>query len=129
MDCLHHQASLGALDLLKVQDLMLSRLVKKLEPDTKPVKYCSSLMKIMNCRGGHAGDMFHIWIELDSDSARFRSTMPPKLIPSRWGSMNEREELSLKVPRQTFVTAARLRLDKRTGQQHKKRKQGDVADN
>ncbi|CAK0835947.1 unnamed protein product, partial [Prorocentrum cordatum] len=58
IDCLQHQASLGTLDLLKRLDDMMLRVTRKCNPEGKPYKYASTLMKCMNVWRDHAAPAY-----------------------------------------------------------------------
>eukprot|EP00959_Pyramimonas_sp_CCMP1952_P136803 2862731-Pyramimonas_sp.AAC.1 len=123
IDCLMHQSSLGTVDSLKVADSVLSRLTAKqaslaamadVDPAEFPQTYSSSLMKVMNTWREHAATLYFIWKDIDCRSCHMVETMPPRMIPTRWGTKDACEELILSLPRDTFIESLRLTLDKRT---------------
>lgn len=96
---------------------MLSRLIKSHLPEKTPLKYVSSLMKVMNVWRDHAAVAYYIWQDVSPDTKNQCETMPPKMIPTRWGTKDTCEEKLLEVDEcshDVFIDVMRLTLDKRT---------------
>ena len=118
--------ALGVQDLLKTMDAILLRLLKRHKLEQKPFKYVNSLVKALNVWREHAATAYFIWRQVDANTCEHTATMPPRVIPSRWGTKDEGESRMLSLPKDTFVTVMRYTLDKRIRKASKKLQQKQV---
>ena len=110
-DCLMHQYSLAIGNLLKRADDCLIHLLER--AGSSPFKYCGTLVTIFNVWREHAAASYFIAKELHPNHLEHFENMPPKCIPSRWGTKDRCEETFLKLPSPAFGEIMRLVLDKR----------------
>ena len=106
-DCLMHQYSLATGNLLKLADRCLEFICGE------PFKYTATLVKIFNVWREHAAPAYFIAQELHSEHLRHFENMPPKCLPSRWGTKDVCEEKYLKLPPQPYTEVMKATLDKR----------------
>jgi hypothetical protein len=113
IDCLQHQNSLAVQSLMALADRMLSRLLCMCTK-VKPFRYVATLIKSMNVWREHAAQIFYVWKERHPSTAHHAKNMPPKMIPSRWGTKDTCEAKMLSLPQEHFKEVMHIALAKQT---------------
>eukprot|EP00959_Pyramimonas_sp_CCMP1952_P278579 5824568-Pyramimonas_sp.AAC.1 len=125
IDCLMHQYHLSIHTLLVAAELVLR--VLPANADGKRVKYFTSIQKVMNCWRDNAAAVYWTWQYVNKVEAHTHArNMPPRCMPSRWGSKDECEKKLLNLPRENFIKVF-VHVVSKQAKQAMKKDDGDLA--